>query len=308
MSERVFRPPRQPLTPPGDIECHAADFTAAISAQMSLASAQQRLLEFDQWIPIDGDPQSAIGQLVERNSTGPLRLGFGAWRDLLLGCQLRLRNGQLITAGGRTVKNVAGYDLTKFAVGQRGRFGSLVTITTRTYKRPRGALLAELPPSNELFGQIILTPLRPTWAVLSPQALVCGWLDDEAALDLFERLLSPHEPLRVCRRSLAQDISHRAQLWFGGPNMFKAAVPPARICLFVKKSGLNQWAADPAFGIVIGPLDQIDETVLALAARAVGGSVTMVKEDQLQWQGGEAEERVLNELQKAFEVEGEILI
>jgi hypothetical protein len=90
--------------------------------------------------------------------------------------------------------------------------------------------------------------------------------------------------------------------------MFKAAVPPARICLFVKKSGLNQWAADPAFGIVIGPLDQIDATVLDLAARAVGGSVTMVKEDQLQWQGSEAEERVLNDLQKAFEAEGVSLI
>jgi hypothetical protein len=66
--------------------------------------------------------------------------------------------------------------------------------------------------------------------------------------------------------------------------------------------------ADPAFGIVIGPLDQIDATVLDLAARAVGGSVTMVKEDQLQWQGSEAEERVLNDLQKAFEAEGVSLI
>jgi len=275
---------------------------------MPLALAQERLGEIDQWIPIDGDPQSAIGQLVERNSTGPLRLGFGAWRDLLLGCQFRLRNGQLITAGGRTVKNVAGYDLTKFAVGQRGRFGSLVTITTRTYKRPVAALMAELPPSNQFIGRIILTPLRPTWAMLLPESLICGWLDQEPALELFQRLIAPHHPLRLCRRSLAQDISHRAQLWSWGPNMFKASVPPTRIWVFVKESGLSRWVADPAFGIVIGPLDQIEETALGLAARAVGGSVTVTREDQLQWHGSEAEERVLNQLQKAFEAEGGNLI
>ena len=60
----------------------------------------------------------ALGRLVEHNSSGPLRLGYGAWRDLLLGCQFHNGRGELITAGGRTVKNVAGYDLTKFMVGQ----------------------------------------------------------------------------------------------------------------------------------------------------------------------------------------------
>lgn len=303
MSQPPFRSPQQPLTQPGEIDCHVADLTATLSAQMPLRVAQQRLGEFDQWIPIDGDPTLAVGQLVERNSTGPLRLGFGAWRDLLLGCQFRLRNGQLITAGGRTMKNVAGYDLTKFAVGNYGQFGTLETITVRTYRRPGGALLAELPPSNQFIGRILTTPLRPTWAILSPDALLCGWLDDEPALQLFGRLIAAHRPTQVTRRSLDQDIAHRAGLWSYGPDMFRASVPPARIWSFVKESGLSVWSADPAFGIVIGPLDQTDATALTDSARGVGGSVILVRDNQPQWHGSDAEQRLLADLRKAFEPE-----
>ena len=84
---------------------------------------------------------AAWARSSEQNSTGPLRLGYGAWRDLLLGVQFTNGRGELITAGGRTVKNVAGYDLTKFMVGSHGVFGRLVTITTRTYRRPDRALV-----------------------------------------------------------------------------------------------------------------------------------------------------------------------
>ena len=57
----------------------------------------------------------------------------------MLGCQFRIATGERITAGGRTMKNVAGYDLTKFMVGQGGVFGQVETIVTRTYRRPSGA-------------------------------------------------------------------------------------------------------------------------------------------------------------------------
>src|SRR5438477_5555900 len=82
-----FRPPRQPLVPPGGIECFSRDMTATISADVPLAAVWEKLAPFDQWLPIDGDPAATIGQLVDQNSTGPLRLGYGAWRDLLLGTQ-----------------------------------------------------------------------------------------------------------------------------------------------------------------------------------------------------------------------------
>src|SRR4051812_9948432 len=150
--ERAHKPPpkyraqRPALTAPGQIQCMAADMTVIASADATLAALQAQLAKHNQWLPIDGPADLPVGQLVELNSSGPLRLGYGAWRDLLLGTQFINGDDRLITAGGQTLKNVAGYDLTKFLIGNAGVFGRLVTITSRTYKRPTGALLAKLPP------------------------------------------------------------------------------------------------------------------------------------------------------------------
>src|SRR5688572_30963415 len=141
-----FRPDLQPLVAPGAIDHHVGDMTATVAADVSLRRVQEEIAGAGQWLPIDGDPDLSVGDLVETNSTGPLRLGYGAWRDLMLGAQFHNGAGELITAGGRTVKNVAGYDLTKVMVGQPGVFGRVVTITVRTYRKPEAALLATFAP------------------------------------------------------------------------------------------------------------------------------------------------------------------
>ena len=208
-----FRKPREALVGPGEMDCHAADMTATFAADVPLNVAQAKLAQIDQWIPVDGNPEFTVGRLVEENSTGPLRLGYGAWRDLLLGCQFRIATGELITAGGRTVKNVAGYDLTKFMIGQRRIFGSVVTITMRTYRRPAAALLARFDPSDRWISGKIATPLRRRWAILTSSALWCGWLDGAIEIDFFEKLVARESPAELVRRSLDQDIAHRAKLW-----------------------------------------------------------------------------------------------
>src|SRR3954452_24547114 len=136
-----FRANREPLVPPGGADLHARDMSATFAADVTLRAALERLRELNQCLPVAGDPDLPLGTLVERNSTGPLRLGYGAWRDLLLGVQFTNGRGELISPGGMTVKNVAGYDLTKFIVGSFGIFGRLITFTARTYRRPDGALL-----------------------------------------------------------------------------------------------------------------------------------------------------------------------
>src|SRR5947208_1670688 len=93
-----FRSNQTPLVSPGGMECFARDMTVTISADVTLGAAQAKLAELGQWLPIDGDVQSALGELVENNSTGPLRLGYGGWRDLLLGVQFLNGRGELITA------------------------------------------------------------------------------------------------------------------------------------------------------------------------------------------------------------------
>jgi FAD/FMN-containing dehydrogenase len=178
------RPPCSALVEPGRVRHYAPDMTVTASADVRLDALQAAL--GDQWLPIDGPGEATLGALVEINSTGPLRLGYGAWRDLLLGVQFRNGLGELITAGGRTVKNVAGYDLVKLMVGQGGCLGELVTITARTYLRPAGALFAEFGGDAEGFAALSAGNVRPQWALLGEGALWCGYLGDEAAIAFYE--------------------------------------------------------------------------------------------------------------------------
>jgi glycolate oxidase FAD binding subunit len=274
MSE--FRADHQPLVAPGAIDHHVGDMTASVAADVPLRVVQETIASAGQWLPIDGDPEWSVGELVESNSTGPLRLGYGAWRDLLLGAQFRNGSGELITAGGRTVKNVAGYDLTKFMVGQRGVFGKVETITTRLYKRPAGAIVATFAANPRMIERLLPSTARPQWALLTGDALLCGYLADERTLEFYEKTLrgGENQPRAVERRTLEQDIAHRAQLWRGD---FRVAVPPAKVPDFLAVAKPTSWAADPAFGIVVGSGG--DDAQIRSAAQALAGVATFNRRD-----------------------------
>jgi hypothetical protein len=309
-AEITFRPDRTPLVPPGGAELHARDMTATFSADVTLAEAQARLAASQQWLPIDaGDASWTLGRLVETNSTGPLRLGYGAWRDLLLGCQFINGRGELITAGGRTVKNVAGYDLTKFMVGQNGVFGRLVTITTRTYRLPTGAILARFaPPDARQINRLLPTPCRPQWAVLTGEAMWCGYVGDERTIDYYRGALAEHQPAEVVARSVEADIAHRAELWrsAGADGAFRASVPPMNVLEFATAAGLTDWTADAAFGIVIGITDAARRDAIRAAARAVGGGVYFVEGGRTRVALDPGRRALLRRLKTAFDPDGKL--
>lgn len=281
--------------------------TATFSADVPLKIAQRRLRELDQWLPIDGNPDTPLGQLVSENSSGALRLGYGAWRDLLLGVQFHNGRGELVTAGGRTVKNVAGYDLTKFMVGQHGVFGTLLTLTVRTYRRPDGALLTRYAPDSRLVNRLLPTPLRPQWALLSTDALLLGYLGDQPTLDYYRRSLPQTDPAEMTPRSLDDDVAHRAALWkASGPAAFRASIPPARIHEFIQNGHPETWVADAAFGIVLGnaPEPAAIEPLRA-AAEATGGTLQTIA-DAFDFSTNPIERQIIERLKHAFDPDGKL--
>lgn len=304
MSFTDFRPQREPLVPPGGCETQDRDMTATFSADLTLAAVQERLSSINQWLPVDGDPDATLGQLVSTNSTGPLRLGYGAWRDLLLGCQFSNGQGQLITAGGRTVKNVAGYDLTKFMVGQHGLFGRLVTLTTRTYARPQAALLAIFDPQKVSINDLLPTPCRPQWAAMVPGSLLCGYLGDERTIDFYASALPAYAPAELNRSTPEKDAAQRRELWqLAGKNgSFRASVPPAAILQFAQATSLQDWVADAAFGIVLGR--SADQPRLRQAATDLGGSLYFIDNNHPICPIDPSLRPLLERLQSAFDPDG----
>lgn len=300
----TYRPPRQPLVPPGGIDCHVRDMTATFSAHVTLGAAQAKLAQVEQWLPINGDEAATLGHLVETDSTGPLRLGYGAWRDLLLAVQFHNGRGELITAGVRTVKNVAGYDLPKFMVGQRGIFGRLVTITTRTYRRPRGALLVTFPPDVGIIRRLVPTSLRPQWAIMSAAALLCGYLGDERTMEFYASAVGGAEPRGQVKLSLEEEISVRTMWKAEGELVFRASVPPAKVLEF-GRALRGKWVADAAFGIVLGRcVSRQDMAAIREAASGVSGSVRFydgTTDAPIDLSTTEAERRIMERLKDAFD-------
>ena len=303
------RPDRTPLVPPGGIDHQFADMNAVFAADVTLKAAQTALGERDHWLPVDGDEELTLGQLIEQNSTGPLRLGYGAWRDLLLGVQFHDGRGQLITAGGSTVKNVAGYDLTKFMVGQRGVFGRLTTLTTRTYRRPAAALLARFPARQRIINALLPTDHRPQWALLTKEALHCGYLGDERFAAFQEAGLRKVGAEHVERRTLREDVEHRAGLWccYNEPAC-RAAVPPGKIEEFAALAKLGDWVADPAFGIVLSSPTGGNTDEVRRAAERVGGTLTVTspRQSRFEFSTSDLERRMIERLKHAFDPENRL--
>jgi glycolate oxidase FAD binding subunit len=109
------------------------DMTVVAQAGLTVGNLNATLATPGQRLPVDPrDPDATtLGSLIAAAHAGPLRLSEGTVRDLLIGIQYVGAGGRIVRAGGRVVKNVAGYDLMKVLTGS---FGTLGIVTEATFK------------------------------------------------------------------------------------------------------------------------------------------------------------------------------
>ena len=111
----------------------SADFTVTLQAGVLLTDIQQQLGRKNQFLPLDpfdGDQQT-IGGIVAANLNGSYRFHFGTCQDLILGMKIILPDGRFIKTGGKTVKNVAGYNLSRLFTGSMGTLGVIAEMTLK---------------------------------------------------------------------------------------------------------------------------------------------------------------------------------
>jgi glycolate oxidase FAD binding subunit len=115
------------------------DLTLTVRAGTSLAEIERITREHDQWLPLDpfGSADGTIGATIATASAGPLATNFGLPRDLLLGLEFVNGRGEVVRAGGKVVKNVAGFDLSRLLTGSWGTLGVITEVTLRLYARPK---------------------------------------------------------------------------------------------------------------------------------------------------------------------------
>lgn len=114
------------------------DLTLTVRAGTSLSEIDEITRQHGQWLPLDpyGAPDGTLGATLATASAGPLASSFGQPRDLVLGMEFVSGRGEVIRAGGRVVKNVAGFDLSRLLTGSWGTLGVITEVTVRLYARP----------------------------------------------------------------------------------------------------------------------------------------------------------------------------
>ncbi len=168
----------------------AGDLVATVPAGASLDVVNEVLRRERQWLPLD-PPRShraTIGGIVASNDSGPRRHRYGAPRDLIIGIEIALVDGRTARAGGRVVKNVAGYDLSKLMCGS---LGTLAVVTSATFKlspvapfsQTLVATVADVRTLSELALALAAAPMTPSALELQspPHRLLVRFESTEAA-------------------------------------------------------------------------------------------------------------------------------
>ncbi|CEJ46649.1 FAD-binding oxidoreductase [Umezakia ovalisporum] len=177
------------------------DLTVTVEAGMQFSQLQGILAQARQFIALDpSKPELAtIGGIVATGDTGSLRQRYGSVRDQLLGITFVRSDGQIAKAGGRVVKNVAGYDLMKLFAGAYGTLGIISQVTFRVYPLQEASSTVALTGTPEAICQAAATlrnsALTPTQADLLSTQLVSelGW---NQGLGLIARFQSISESVK----------------------------------------------------------------------------------------------------------------
>jgi glycolate oxidase FAD binding subunit len=120
------------------IEHEAGDLTCTVEAATPMTELAEQLGMRGQMLALDPPEArtSSVGEVFDRALFGPRAHRYGLPRDLVLGVRARLPDGTVIRAGGKVVKNVAGYDLPKLFTGAHGALGELLELTLRLHPLP----------------------------------------------------------------------------------------------------------------------------------------------------------------------------
>ena len=121
------------------VEHEPADLTVTVEAGISMGHLQEALAPYGQYVPLDPPflEKATVGGILAANMSGPRRLFYRTAQDWVLGTKVVGATGDVARAGGKVVKNVAGYDLNKLYIGSLGTLAIIVEVTLKLVPLPK---------------------------------------------------------------------------------------------------------------------------------------------------------------------------
>ncbi len=189
-------------------EYEPGDLTLVAGGGITLSALLERTRAHNQWLALDppGGWRGSLGGAVAAGIGGPLQHAYGTPRDHVLGLTIVSGEGRVLRWGGRVVKNVAGFDLTRLCVGSRGMLGVITSVSVRLFPLPArdltlvvaGERAADLLPMARHFAVSAL----PLAAVELMDPLPDLWRTSHGRAGLVLRLLGSREEVVEMRSAV----------------------------------------------------------------------------------------------------------
>ena len=134
----------------GIVDYTPGDLTLTARAGTTLAEIARATADHGQWLALEpwGGDAGSLGATAATATAGPMSGALGTPRDIVIGIEAVAGSGELVRGGGRVVKNVAGFDLTRLMVGAWGTLGILTEVSVRLRGLPEHEATLALPVPN----------------------------------------------------------------------------------------------------------------------------------------------------------------
>ncbi len=232
------------------------DMTATVQGGMSLAQFQSAVAQGNQWLPIDppNPERLTISELIHWNWSGPRRFGFGTVRDYLIGMRMVLPDGRLIRAGGNVVKNVAGYDLCKLAIGSQGTLGIVVEATFKLLPLPERECSLQMEFDSLDAADAVLLAISES--ALTPVVIDLFRAASDSKWQIILGFAGAQEDVESQKARAAElgfrsegDLAAEQKFWSGGP-VRQCSVPPGNLASTLRQIEANEVVVRAGNGMI----------------------------------------------------------
>ncbi len=270
------------------------DMTITAQAGASIESIQRAAAEYRQFLAIDPDAadSATIGGIAAVGVNGTRRMKYGGVYDQILGAQFVLADGSIARAGGRIVKNVAGYDIARLLCGSLGTLAIITEMTFRLQPKPPFTRWIGVPTSSLEAARAVVQLIRASQ--LSPSAIeVLPAVDGFVTALLFEYTAAAiQEQVAALRQLLGKEYGawYIAKPVFSLPKAtfsLRISAPPSQTFPILQKTlaaaeGMNiSWVAHAGYGAIECSAATDPEAILQMVGRlrpiceAAGGALVV---------------------------------
>ncbi|GAA4079361.1 FAD-binding oxidoreductase [Actinomadura miaoliensis] len=219
------------------VEHAAGDLVVTAQAGLPMRRLAETVAERGQRLSLDVPlPGSTVGGTIATGAAGPLRLLYGAPRDLVIGITIVRADGRTARSGGKVVKNVAGYDLGRLLCGSYGTLGLIVEATFRLHPLPSACAYVTSPVADagaacEAVQAILHSPVVPSalqcWTS-SGQSLALGVLLEGVPDGVAARAARVAD-LLGSRASIKEQAPEGWGAYPDGTTLIEVSAPPASL-------------------------------------------------------------------------------